>query len=168
MKNFIKVERAKQNITQGELAEKVKVSRQTINSIEIVFTDITADGTPLIDFNTCTDISSYKTENSLKVIIYKKVDQSYNQVYEYKINEQIDLLTQRQIEILNLLSKGYTTCQIAEKLFLSEETVKIHRKNILHRTGAKNSIQAVNLLMNGDLASNHVSTRMNNVHHSLV
>lgn len=35
MKNSIKVERAKQNITQAELAEKVKVSRQTINSIEI-------------------------------------------------------------------------------------------------------------------------------------
>jgi putative transcriptional regulator len=35
MKNYIKVERAKQNITQAELAEKVNVSRQTINSIEI-------------------------------------------------------------------------------------------------------------------------------------
>ncbi|HZG24108.1 MAG TPA: helix-turn-helix transcriptional regulator [Chitinophagaceae bacterium] len=35
MKNLIKVERAKQNITQAELAERVKVSRQTINSIEI-------------------------------------------------------------------------------------------------------------------------------------
>jgi putative transcriptional regulator len=35
MKNVIKVERAKQNMTQAELAEKVKVSRQTINSIEI-------------------------------------------------------------------------------------------------------------------------------------
>lgn len=35
MKNTIKVERAKQNITQAELAEKVNVSRQTINSIEI-------------------------------------------------------------------------------------------------------------------------------------
>lgn len=35
MKNTLKVERAKQNITQAELAEKVGVSRQTINSIEI-------------------------------------------------------------------------------------------------------------------------------------
>jgi putative transcriptional regulator len=34
MKNFIKVERAKINITQQELAEAVHVSRQTINSIE--------------------------------------------------------------------------------------------------------------------------------------
>ena len=35
MKNTLKVERAKQSITQAELAEKVGVSRQTINSIEI-------------------------------------------------------------------------------------------------------------------------------------
>jgi putative transcriptional regulator len=35
MKNVIKVERAKLNITQSELAERIGVSRQTINSIEI-------------------------------------------------------------------------------------------------------------------------------------
>lgn len=34
MKNNIRVERAIKNITQAELAEKVNVSRQTINTIE--------------------------------------------------------------------------------------------------------------------------------------
>lgn len=34
MKNRIKVERAKKDMTQQDLAEKVQVSRQTINSIE--------------------------------------------------------------------------------------------------------------------------------------
>lgn len=34
MKNLIKVERARNNITQAELADSVQVSRQTINSIE--------------------------------------------------------------------------------------------------------------------------------------
>jgi len=34
VKNTLKVERAKLNITQQELADKVGVSRQTINSIE--------------------------------------------------------------------------------------------------------------------------------------
>jgi putative transcriptional regulator len=34
MKNSIKVERAKKDMTQQDLAEKVQVSRQTINSIE--------------------------------------------------------------------------------------------------------------------------------------
>ncbi|MES2457985.1 MAG: helix-turn-helix transcriptional regulator [Bacteroidota bacterium] len=35
MKNSIKVERAKHDLTQAALADKVDVSRQTINSIEI-------------------------------------------------------------------------------------------------------------------------------------
>ena len=34
MKNTIKVERAKKNITQEDLAKKINVSRQTINAIE--------------------------------------------------------------------------------------------------------------------------------------
>jgi putative transcriptional regulator len=34
MKNLIKLERARNNITQADLADKVRVSRQTINSIE--------------------------------------------------------------------------------------------------------------------------------------
>ncbi|WP_343305779.1 helix-turn-helix transcriptional regulator [Chitinophaga niabensis] len=34
MKNLIKVERARQNLTQAELAERVKVARQTIIAIE--------------------------------------------------------------------------------------------------------------------------------------
>jgi len=35
MKNNIKVERAKKNMTQAELAKLVQVSRQTINAIEL-------------------------------------------------------------------------------------------------------------------------------------
>lgn len=35
MKNNIKVERAKHNMTQAELAEKIGVSRQTINAMEL-------------------------------------------------------------------------------------------------------------------------------------
>lgn len=35
MKNNIKVERAKKNITQAQLAEMVNVSRQSINAIEL-------------------------------------------------------------------------------------------------------------------------------------
>jgi len=34
MKNFIKVERAKKNWTQAELAEKIGISRQAMNAIE--------------------------------------------------------------------------------------------------------------------------------------
>ena len=39
-------------------------------------------------------------------------------------------LTPREIEIIKLIKLGMDTAHIAEKLFLSEETVKSHRKNI--------------------------------------
>ncbi len=35
MKNSIKVERAKRNMTQAELAKRIQVSRQTINAMEL-------------------------------------------------------------------------------------------------------------------------------------
>ena len=35
MKNTIKIERARHNLTQAQLAEKAKVSRQTINAREL-------------------------------------------------------------------------------------------------------------------------------------
>jgi putative transcriptional regulator len=34
MKNMLRVERARHNLTQADLAEKISVSRQTINAIE--------------------------------------------------------------------------------------------------------------------------------------
>jgi DNA-binding CsgD family transcriptional regulator len=39
---------------------------------------------------------------------------------------------------------GYTNHQIAEKLFISYETVRSHRKNILTKTGASNTAALIN------------------------
>ena len=49
-------------------------------------------------------------------------------------------LTQRETEVLSLLVNGKTNLHIAEKLSLSENTVKSHRKNILAKFGATNLI----------------------------
>jgi DNA-binding CsgD family transcriptional regulator len=53
-------------------------------------------------------------------------------------------LTVREIEILGLIMQGYTSHKIAEKLFISYETIKSHRKNILEKTGAKNTAALIN------------------------
>lgn len=44
----------------------------------------------------------------------------------------------REKEIINLLSQGYTSSQISEKLYLSKNTVDTFRKNILLKSGALN------------------------------
>jgi len=53
-------------------------------------------------------------------------------------------LTVREIEVLGLIMQGFTNNEIAEKLFISYETVKSHRKNLLIKTGAKNTASLIN------------------------
>ncbi|MFN2439327.1 MAG: response regulator transcription factor [Chitinophagaceae bacterium] len=53
-------------------------------------------------------------------------------------------LSIREIEVLGLIMLGYTNHQIADKLFISYETVRSHRKNILTKTGAPNTAALIN------------------------
>jgi DNA-binding NarL/FixJ family response regulator len=46
-------------------------------------------------------------------------------------------LTERELEILKLVSQEYSNAQIADTLFISERTVETHRKNMLRKTGNK-------------------------------
>jgi PAS domain S-box-containing protein len=52
-------------------------------------------------------------------------------------------LTPRQTEVLNLLTQGKSTKQIAEELHLSRETVRNHVRHLLHALGAKSRLEAV-------------------------
>jgi DNA-binding NarL/FixJ family response regulator len=52
-------------------------------------------------------------------------------------------LTDREIEVLNQIAGGNRNRDIAEKLFISEETVKVHIKHIMEKLGASDRTQAV-------------------------
>jgi len=52
-------------------------------------------------------------------------------------------LTEREMEVLQLICKGLNTGEIAEKLFISYRTVEGHRKNLLLKTGVTNSVSLV-------------------------
>lgn len=47
-------------------------------------------------------------------------------------------LTRREIEIIRLICQGLNSVEISQKLFISDFTVKTHRKNILRKLGVKN------------------------------
>lgn len=49
-------------------------------------------------------------------------------------------LSQREIEVIELIAKEYTNAKIAEALFISERTVETHRKNIFRKTDTKGVI----------------------------
>jgi DNA-binding NarL/FixJ family response regulator len=53
-------------------------------------------------------------------------------------------LSARELEILALLKEGLTNKQISEKLFLSEFTVKTHRKNMMNKMEASNIVELLN------------------------
>jgi DNA-binding CsgD family transcriptional regulator len=55
-------------------------------------------------------------------------------------------LTPRQLEILHLIAAGSTTREIAERLFLSPETVRWHVKAILRKLGARTRAEAASAL----------------------
>jgi len=54
-----------------------------------------------------------------------------------------DDLSQREIEVLKLLGEGLANRAIAQKLFVSENTIKYHVRNILQKLGAQNRTEAV-------------------------
>lgn len=60
------------------------------------------------------------------------------------------MLSNREIEIMQSTCLEYTVAEIADKLHVSEETVRTHRKNLMKKIGAKNSISIVRFaLKNG-------------------
>jgi two-component system, NarL family, response regulator LiaR len=54
-------------------------------------------------------------------------------------------ITRRELEILELIAQGLSNREIAEKLFVSENTVKTHSSRVFDKLGARRRTQAVQL-----------------------
>ncbi|WP_416959073.1 response regulator [Streptomyces sp. Agncl-13] len=65
---------------------------------------------------------------------------------------RIRSLTEREREILVAMGRGWTNGEIAERLFLSESTVKTHVGRVLAKVGARDRVQAVILAYDLGLA----------------
>ncbi|SKB37473.1 two component transcriptional regulator, LuxR family [Sphingobacterium nematocida] len=52
-------------------------------------------------------------------------------------------LSERELEVLQLISEGHTNVEIADKLFLSKRTVEGHRQNLIEKAGVKNSASLI-------------------------
>ena len=60
-------------------------------------------------------------------------------------------LTKREIEILRLHAQGLTISQIAEKIFVSSDTVKYYRRRIFERLGVNNIVEALSYAVNNKI-----------------
>jgi DNA-binding CsgD family transcriptional regulator len=54
-----------------------------------------------------------------------------------------DILSQREIQILQMVKDGYLSKEISDKLAISVHTVNTHRQRLLQKLGANNSMEAV-------------------------
>lgn len=76
------------------------------------------------------------------------------QLLEYLVSNEdiadLDVLSKRQREILELVDEGLTNAQIAKRLFLTESTIKQHLRAAYKVLGVSNRTEAARLIRNGD------------------
>ncbi|MGY3055235.1 DNA-binding NarL/FixJ family response regulator [Pedobacter sp. UYEF25] len=82
----------------------------------------------------CNELSDKLLDKMLKNIASESIaDQNFNHIS----------LTTRELDVLQLLSEGYTNVQIADKLDLSKRTVEGHRQSLIDKTDSKNTASLI-------------------------
>jgi DNA-binding NarL/FixJ family response regulator len=72
-----------------------------------------------------------------------QIIQKYNRAPQPQQEIAPPELTERDMEVLQLLCEGYTPSEIADKIFKSIKTVEAHRSKLLQKTDTKNTINLV-------------------------
>lgn len=98
------------------------------------------EGIPVLNFLTFSDIGDFKTDTSLVLTISRLVNglgyiKVFSKSYTQKENS---VLSKRETEILQLCYDGLSSKMIAEKLFISIQTVKNHKRNMMEKTSTGN------------------------------
>ena len=71
--------------------------------------------------------------------------------YQRSSKIEIPILSRREKEILALIAEGYTSPQIAEKIYVSPHTVDTHRKNLLTKLDVKNTATLIKFAIENKL-----------------
>src|SRR5512138_2278670 len=85
-----------------------------------------------------------KLTRKKEVVVFKEVVVPAPEPFRVNDTKVRDLgITKRELEILVLIAQGMSNREIAEKLFVSENTVKTHSSRLLDKLSAKRRTQAV-------------------------
>ena len=101
-----------------------------------------------------TDISLLKNDKTLSWYVYNTYN---NEMIEKKTKQAISLniketknteqLTNRELEIVKLISDGYSNKQISAKLFVSNNTIKTHRQHIYEKLRVNKSSEMIKVCL---------------------
>ena len=84
-------------------------------------------------------------QQQVLLILKESLDHSSQKTTEPGFHYPTSPLTNRELEVLMLVKKGYTNNKIAEQLFIGERTVKFHVTSILSKLLAKTRTEAVDI-----------------------
>ena len=82
----------------------------------------------------------YYSEKVLKIIT---TNHSSNNL----INSELSQISSREIEVLKLIAMEYSTNEVADKLFVSVNTIESHRKNLMKKLDVKNVVGLIKFAM---------------------
>jgi two-component system invasion response regulator UvrY len=78
--------------------------------------------------------------DDVQKILLKRFSGQYVPAGEAPIKSIIEALTDRELDVLKLITKQYNSPEIADKLNLALSTVETHRKNLLKKLKVKNAV----------------------------
>ncbi len=100
------------------------------------------------------DLISYiLNEPEINSILDLKLKSYLSDLQPTDLKDAPKKITQRELQILNLLQQGYTNQQIAEMFCVTLNTIKMHNKNIFKKLNVKNRLQAVKIASQSGLIS---------------
>lgn len=115
--------------------------------VQLIGLEFDSEGLPTLCFVIDQDIEHLvkKLDNYLGRVSFKNSDfvTTFSSIDMIKKNQ--DIFSDREIEVLKMLLRGYESKQIAEKLFISSNTVDNHRKNMIRKIDARDTTALVQL-----------------------
>ncbi|MDA3979267.1 response regulator [Gallibacterium sp. AGMB14963] len=104
-----------------------------------------ADGYLLKDTEPDTLLAQLKRIAEGQVVLSDAVKQRL--LEQHASNDPLQLLTDREMDVLKLIATGLSNKQIATQLFISEETVKVHIRNLLRKLNVHSRVAATVLYL---------------------